>query len=107
MTQRIVATAELNAQIEGHPPSYVNAQASLSNVLSPRGELSFKAATANVTLLATNVPIRTEDINGQLQQLRATVVSNDLTKTIVVAIDSQAQLEGQPKSAAGRKLERG
>lgn len=104
LTQRIVANAEVNATIEGHPPVYAQAQAALGNVLSPRGELALAGGTANLTVLCKDLPIRSADLRGQLQQLRATAVSNDLTKTIVIAIDSQAQLEGQPPSVLAASL---
>ena len=104
LTGRIVASLNANAQIEGQPETTVEAQAALANVLNANGELALQGGSANITAIAQNLPIPAADLRGMVHQFKATIASSDLTKTTVIAIDSNAQIEDQAPSTLTASL---
>lgn len=104
LTARIVGALDVVAQIEGHPATSMQVQAALGNMLTNSGELSLRAATANLSVEAQNLPFVSGDLQGAVNRFKLTAVSNDLTQTIVIAIDSTAQISGHPASTLAASL---
>lgn len=102
LTGKINIDMKADAHIQGHDPSHIETQIALSNILTSHGELTMRSATAHINAQLQNVPIVAKDINGNVQSFTATLASDDLTKTLTLALNGDGQVEGQkPSTLAG------
>lgn len=99
LTGTIVADISAASQAAGGSPGSIKAQASVSKILLGTGELSLRGGGANISLIATNAPIAAGDVKGTLDSFTATIMSDDLTKRINVAVKGDARLEGRDPSS--------
>ena len=101
LTHRIVLDVEGQVQIADHEPSELRMYAWANQLITSQGELSPQGAAASVDLTIENAPFSSPDISGVVQQLVVTLMSDDLTQQVRVAMHGEAQLaEYQPSVLA-------
>jgi len=100
LTERIVLSVDGDARIgDAAKPTHFKADGSFGKIVDAAGKPSLRAATANVNVEATNIPIESTDVRGQMDRLVATIVSEDLTRKIEIAAEGQGMInDNQPST---------